>query len=100
MPDAAQQTSERTLRARAVENVDRRYGFTCEFSTFPVQHAAEYDEEEWRLAEEEAIRYHDERCRRTGQPDKVGSWLELPDDVRVAFVHAARDERLPWGELT
>lgn len=43
------------LRAQAVENVDRRHGYTMEFAPSPVQHRLEYDEEERRLAIEKVI---------------------------------------------
>jgi hypothetical protein len=37
------------LRERAVENVDRRHGYTMEFAPSPQQHKLEYDEEERKL---------------------------------------------------
>lgn len=37
------------VRDQAVENVDARHGYTCEFSSDPESHVQEYDEEETRL---------------------------------------------------
>ena len=38
-----------TAREAAVHTIDAMYGFTCEFSSFPAQHVAEYDELEATL---------------------------------------------------
>lgn len=40
------------LRDEAVANVDHRHGYTVEFSPWPEEHRAEYDEEEERLRAE------------------------------------------------
>ena len=51
------------IRERAVENVDRRHGYTMEFALSPAQHRDEYDREEDRLHEERAAQQRMERDR-------------------------------------
>lgn len=66
-----------TIRERAVENVDRRYGYTMEFAPSPHQHKLEYDEEERRLLQEAANDPGSVLCGHADRVHYLGGGLQV-----------------------